>query len=495
MPHPDAPTLWSRRTALRVGGTLGGLVGLSALLPRRASAAAGRAPVTVDGWRASWTEPVLVAHRGSGDTYPEHTMVAYQAAVDWGATAMEVSVGITSDGVLICMHDATYDRTTTGSGRIDAQPASVLDDIRVLQPQLGAYWVRNAPPVPLLEDVLDRFGGRLVLCLEAKNRAAYAPMMAAVVRRGLQRSVMVKVHHTSDVLALAAAEGYPRFAYLGSRDEVTETNIAALQTALDPARDVLVIAAGTGPAARPFVPDALVRRAVATGIPVWVFPLHRRSELRHFVDLGVRGAVCAGYGYLAGVVPPVVRDSWSRQRVAPGELALAVTTPPTWTADGELVLDLPGRAHFVMPGQFSSVASTDGRWSLDVDLRWREAPGADDDLLSVAFGHEDDRYYEHRGGIGTGYHATLRADGRLGLYLHRDRRVAGQQLAVTTTPAPVTGRWAHLRIEVTPTTVTVRRTDTGEVVRATDRTVRGGHLHLGRASRTGTAGFRALTVG
>jgi glycerophosphoryl diester phosphodiesterase len=494
VPGRNVALVWSRRRLLRLGGALGGLVGVSAVLPAGAAAAV-REPVTVEAWRASWTDPVLVAHRGSGDTHPEHTMVAYQAAVDGGATAMEISVGITSDGVLVCMHDATYDRTTTGTGRLDGQPASVLDDIRVRQPHLGRYWVENAPRVPLLEEVLDRFGGRVVLCLEAKNRAAYAPMMASVVRRGLQRSVMVKVHHTSDVLALAAADGYPRFAYLGSLDEVTDANIALLQASLDPARDVMVIAAGLGPATRPFVSDALVRTAVATGIPVWVFPLHRRWELRHFTDLGVRGAVCAGYVYLAGAVAPVVRDSWALQRAAPGELALTVTTPPTWTADGELVLDLPGRPHFVMPGQFGPVRSAAGRWSLDVDLRWREAPLTSDGLLSVAFAHEDDRYYEHRGGSGTGYHATLRADGRLGLYLHRDLRVAGRQLAEVATPAPVTGRWVHLRIEVTPTTVTVRRTDTGNELRAADDTVRGGYLHLGRASRTGVAGFRALRIG
>jgi hypothetical protein len=305
---------------------------------------------------------------------------------------------------------------------------------------------------------------------------------------------MVKVHHTSDVMALAAADGYSRFAYLGSPAEVTAPNIAALQKVLDPARDVLVIAAGLGPATQPFLPDALVRAAVDTGIPVWVFALHRRSELQHFVDLGVRGAVCSGYGYLAGAVPPVTRDAWSQQRVAPGELALGAMTPPRWTPDGELVLDLASRPHFVMPGQFCPVAGARTGWSLDVDLRWIDPPERDDDLLTVAFGHDDDRYYEHRGGIGTGYHATLRADGELGLYLHRDRRAAGQQLAVVRTPRPGTRDWMHLRIDVTPDAIAVRRTDTGHAITVTDRTTRGGYLHLGRASRGSAAGFRGLAI-
>ena len=38
---------------------------------------------------------------------------SYQAAVDRGAQALEISVGITSDNVLVCLHDLTLDRTTT----------------------------------------------------------------------------------------------------------------------------------------------------------------------------------------------------------------------------------------------------------------------------------------------------------------------------------------------------------------------------------------------
>ncbi len=452
--------------------------------------------LTVDRWRAERSRPVLVAHRGSGDTLPEHTMEAYQAAADWGATAMEISVGITSDGVLICMHDATYDRTTTGHGRLDSQPVAVLETVRVRQPQLGAYWVANAPRVPLFEDVLERFGGRIVLCLEAKDRDAYEPMMAAVVRRGLQRSVMVKVHYSSDVMELAAEDGYPRFAYLGALSEVTRKNIDILERALDPSRDVMVISAGFGPPERPFVPDELVRAAVATGIPVWVFPLHRRSELQHFLDLGVEGAVCAGYGYLAGAVPPVTHDDWADERVAPGELSSAGTSPPTWTADGELVLDLDGRPHFVMPGQFCPVAgAAAGRWSIEVELRWAQLPSRGEDALSVAFGHEDDRSYEDGSGAGTGYHATFGADGTLGLFLHHDRQVTGVRLAQVGTPAPAARRWVRLRIDVTPSDITVRRIDTGDAVSVADATVRGGYLHLGRASCDGVAAFRGLTVG
>jgi len=126
--------------------------------------------LTVSDWVAGRGAQYYVAHRGSGDVLPEHSMPAYQAAVDWGAACLEISVGITSDGVLICMHDPTYDRTTTGTGKIIDQPSSVLDSIRIWQPRLGQAWIDNPPWVPWFEDVLKSFGGAVVLAVEAKCR-------------------------------------------------------------------------------------------------------------------------------------------------------------------------------------------------------------------------------------------------------------------------------------------------------------------------------------
>ena len=118
---------------------------------------------------------------------------------------------------------------------------------------------RNAPRVPLFEDVLERFGGRIVLCLEAKDRDAYEPMMAAVVRRGLQRSVMVKVHYSSDVMELAAADGYPRLRLSGGaeRGDAHRTSTSSGRRWTRPATSWSSPPA-SGRRERPFLPDALV---------------------------------------------------------------------------------------------------------------------------------------------------------------------------------------------------------------------------------------------
>lgn len=55
---------------------------------------------------------LLIAHRGASSYAPEHTIAAYRLAIDQGADFVEQDLQITRDGVLVCLHDSTLERTT-----------------------------------------------------------------------------------------------------------------------------------------------------------------------------------------------------------------------------------------------------------------------------------------------------------------------------------------------------------------------------------------------
>ena len=61
----------------------------------------------------------LQAHRGLSNRFPENTVLAFREA---GKVpyyyGMETDVQMTKDGVLVCMHDYTLDRTTTATGKV-----------------------------------------------------------------------------------------------------------------------------------------------------------------------------------------------------------------------------------------------------------------------------------------------------------------------------------------------------------------------------------------
>ncbi len=53
-----------------------------------------------------------VAHRGASAYAPEHTIAAYTLALRQGADFVEQDLAVTKDGVLICLHDPSLERTT-----------------------------------------------------------------------------------------------------------------------------------------------------------------------------------------------------------------------------------------------------------------------------------------------------------------------------------------------------------------------------------------------
>jgi glycerophosphoryl diester phosphodiesterase len=58
------------------------------------------------------TRKLNVAHRGASAYAPEHTLAAYRLALEQGADYVEQDLAVTKDGVLICLHDPTLERTT-----------------------------------------------------------------------------------------------------------------------------------------------------------------------------------------------------------------------------------------------------------------------------------------------------------------------------------------------------------------------------------------------
>lgn len=61
---------------------------------------------------AQYSRKTLVAHRGASAYAPEHTLAAYKLAIEQGADFVEQDLAVTRDGILICLHDPSLERTT-----------------------------------------------------------------------------------------------------------------------------------------------------------------------------------------------------------------------------------------------------------------------------------------------------------------------------------------------------------------------------------------------
>lgn len=72
--------------------------------------------------------PLVVAHRGASAERPEHTLAAYDLALQEGADGLECDVRLTRDGHLVCVHDRRIDRTSTGSGIVSEMTLQSLGE-------------------------------------------------------------------------------------------------------------------------------------------------------------------------------------------------------------------------------------------------------------------------------------------------------------------------------------------------------------------------------
>ncbi len=63
--------------------------------------------------------PMVIAHRGGKDLYPEGTILAFERiVVDYDIDVLEIDLALTKDDILICSHDLTIDRTSNGTGAV-----------------------------------------------------------------------------------------------------------------------------------------------------------------------------------------------------------------------------------------------------------------------------------------------------------------------------------------------------------------------------------------
>lgn len=64
-------------------------------------------------WRTlDGSPPIIIAHRGDSGNYPEHTLLAYESAIQLKADYIEPDVVLTKDGVAVCRHDLFLSTTT-----------------------------------------------------------------------------------------------------------------------------------------------------------------------------------------------------------------------------------------------------------------------------------------------------------------------------------------------------------------------------------------------
>lgn len=157
-----------------------------------AGTAGGRVWVVGQPPAAKSKRKILVAHRGASAYAPEHTLEAYRLAIEQGADYVEQDLQITRDGVLVCLHDATLERTTNveevfpdryrrnpAGSEFDTSPRRwyvadfTLAEIRQLD--AGSWFDQRfaGARVPTWQEAIDLIRGRAGIFPETKGPESY----------------------------------------------------------------------------------------------------------------------------------------------------------------------------------------------------------------------------------------------------------------------------------------------------------------------------------
>ena len=147
---------------------------------------------------------LVVAHRGSSGAHAEHTLTAYEKAVEEGADALECDVRLTRDGVLVCVHDRRVDRTSDGRGVVSTLELAELAELNFASwkaqqgdPLLEASWEdydRDQGMVLTLERLVQfalSHDRRVELHIETKHPTRYGGLVERALIDLLERYQLV----------------------------------------------------------------------------------------------------------------------------------------------------------------------------------------------------------------------------------------------------------------------------------------------------------------
>lgn len=143
-------------------------------------------------------KPYLMAHRGNRVLCPENTLPAFRQAVEDGADIVETDLHLSADGEFVCIHDATLDRTTNGSGPVAERD---LSELKGLSASYGKEGFEEAR-IPTLEELAGILPKEIALALELKTDRFLEPDVAKEL---LQRLTSERVRDRTIILSFSLA--------------------------------------------------------------------------------------------------------------------------------------------------------------------------------------------------------------------------------------------------------------------------------------------------
>jgi glycerophosphoryl diester phosphodiesterase len=214
--------------------------------------------------------PELISHRGAHDNIPENSIPAFMRALELGATAIELDVHATRDGVVVVHHDPLIN-----AGGVPRPTSRALAELTATE--LREFPLAGGVPIPSLGEVLEAVGSAPMVYVEIKGENI-EPLVVRCIRESRANCA---VHSFDHRIVLTVKKLFPAI------------RIGVLEVArhIDPFASLLATGAEDLWQEVSFIDEALVARVHSEGARVIAWTANDPLQWKTLKSIGV-DAIC-----------------------------------------------------------------------------------------------------------------------------------------------------------------------------------------------------------
>ena len=140
---------------------------------------------------------MVISHRGDWRNYPENSIPAIESLIRMGGDMMELDVKMTSDSVLVLMHDKNVDRMTNGKGLVSSY---TLDSLKKLKMKRAHNVATDSVRVPTLREAFECCKDRILINVD-HAQDYYKEIVELADEMGMTGQVLMKGKKSIDQVA------------------------------------------------------------------------------------------------------------------------------------------------------------------------------------------------------------------------------------------------------------------------------------------------------
>lgn len=141
-------------------------------------------------------KPMVSVHRGGGELkgFPENCIASFSYISSKMPCLIECDIEMTSDSILVMMHDKTLDRTSTGNGLVVDNSYEKIEKLK-LKDNFGNI---TDFKIPTLEDVLIWGKGKVIFTLDVKKTTPFYKVVESVKKLKAENYALIITYNANE---------------------------------------------------------------------------------------------------------------------------------------------------------------------------------------------------------------------------------------------------------------------------------------------------------